>query len=275
MAERVTRQQVEVLASGAGAARITQQYLEILSLPPVTFEVDASSTISMGQDIKVLAGDIYVTRQQVELASSGAGQLRVTQHHVEVLSRRTVPLDTSLTYATLADGEDYFTYRLHTKGWPSASPTDRQKALVWATKLIDTLNFKDHKHSVYTLLNEAGCGQNISVALDNECITQEELQAANLTQPLEFPRGADTDIPQSIKDACMEIAEALLDGKDAEQELENLSVFTTKAEGVSVSSDRRYIPIEHLVNLIPSAVAWSWIKPFLVDDEAIKLTRIT
>lgn len=274
MAERVTRQQVEVVAQGGFSGRVTQQYVEILSEHTI-YLADASSTITMDQDIKVLAGDIYVTRQQVEVVAEGGLGGRVTQQYVEVLSERVLSLNPPPTYATLADGEDYFGSRLHAQGWPNASPLDRRKALVLATRLIDTLNFKDYKHTVYTLLNDADCGQDIGNALDDGYITKEELQTANLAQPLEFPRGADTVVPQDIKDACLEIAESLLAGKDPELELENLSVFTQQAEGVTTSHERRYIPIEHLLNLIPSAVAWSWIKPFLVDDEAIKITRIT
>lgn len=274
MAERVTRQIVEVMANGFGKLRVTQLGVEILSevrILPLFAETD----IDIQHDIKVLAGDIYVTRQQVEIAANGFGKLRVTRQCVEILATHKVSLNPPSAYATLAEGADYFAARLHTAGWPYASSTDRLKALILATRLIDMLNFKDHKHTVYELLADEQCGQNIGSALDNECITGDELQEANLAQELEFPRGANTEVPQDIKDASMEIAEALLAGIDPELELEKLSAFTQKMEGASVSSDRRYIPVEHLINLIPSAVAWSWIKPFLVDDDAIKITRIT
>lgn len=274
MAERITRQQVEVLASGIGQARVTQQYIETLAEVRIFF-LDAESTLNVQQGIKVLAGDIYVTRQQVEVVANGFGKLRVTRQCAEILSKHKGSLNPPTAYANLAEGEDYFATRLHTEGWPFALPKDRQDALILATRLINTLNFKDHKHTVYELLQAGSCGQNIGSALDNECITEDELQAANLAQELEFPRGADTEVPQAIKDASMEIAEAVLAGIDPELELEKLSSYTQKMEGASISSDRRYIPVEHLINLIPSAVAWSWIKPFLMDDEAIKITRIT
>lgn len=278
MAERVTRQQVEVLAQGGLGGRVTQQYLEILSRGPTIYNLDAESPIALNQSaVKcLLSGDIYVTRQQVEVLATGGKGGRVTQQYLEILSERVIPtsINPPPAYATLAEGEDYFTQRLHARGWPCAAPVDRHKALVLATRLIDTLNFKDHKHTVYELLEEGGCGQNIGSALDIECITKDELQEANLAQPLEFPRGADTVVPQMIKDACMEIAESLLDGKDPELELEQLSTFNHLAFSFSAAHERRYIPVEHLINLIPNAVAWSWIKPFLVDDEAIKITRI-
>ena len=216
-----------------------------------------------------------VTRQFVEVASKGTKQGRVTQQAVEILSETVYLLPPATAYATLAEAKDYFTFRLHAKGWSSASPVNQRKALITATRLIDTLNFKGHKHTVYQLLHENGCGQNISYALDRECVTEQELQDANLAQPLEFPRDADTDVPQEIKEASFEIANALLDDIDPEIELENLAVFTNRMMGVSTSSERRNLPVEHTLNYIPSAVAWSWIKPFLIDEDAIKITRIT
>ena len=52
----------------------------------------------------------------------------------------------------------------------------------------------------------------------------EDIQAAEASQPLEFPRGEDTQVPEAIRIAEYEIAYALLDGKDPELELENLAI---------------------------------------------------
>ena len=46
------------------------------------------------------------------------------------------------------------------------------------------------------------------------------------SQELEFPRGADTEVPEAIRRACYEIAHTLLDGKDPELELENLGIVS-------------------------------------------------
>jgi hypothetical protein len=35
------------------------------------------------------------------------------------------------------------------------------------------------------------------------------------------------------------------------------------------------VPIEHLMNSIPNSLAWSMLKPFLRDDDAIKLSRVS
>lgn len=276
MAERVTRQQVEVAAQGSKTGRVTQQYAEILSKGPTIFFPTAETTLTMDQGIsKFLIGDIYVTRQQIEIANAGHnGVARVTQQYAEILYERVFTVNPPLAYATLEEGEDYFAARLHAQGWPCATVDNRRKALHMATLLIDTLNFKDQKHTVYELLQEEAPDYDVDTALDNEWITKEQLQAANLAQSFEFPRGADTDIPQAIKVACLEIAESLLDGKDPALELEQLAVFNHLAYSFSAAHERRYVPIEHLINMIPSSLAWSWLKPFLVDEEAIKITRI-
>lgn len=273
MAERVTRQQVEVAASGIGKLRVTRQAVEILSTG--VLYLDASNTLVVSQEATgFLLVPGRVTRQQVEVAASGIGKLRVTRQAIEIISTRQYSLNPRVAYATLAEGEDYFAQRLHADGWQLALPKDRLDALIAATQLIDTLNFKGHKHTVYELLNDTGCGQDIGTAFDLGCITKESLQNANLAQELEFPRDSDTSVPEAIRDACLEIANALLEGMDAELELEKLSIFTPLAGAFGSSYERRNIPIEHLVNLIPSTVAWSWIKPFLIDEDAIKITRI-
>ena len=125
-----------------------------------------------------------------------------------------------------------------------------------ARGIIDALNYKGTKHSVYTLLQA------------NPSAGQDEIRVAEATQPLEFPRGADTEVPEAIRVASCEIAYALLDGKDPELELENLAVNSMGYGAVKTSYERSQLPIEHVVNLVPSSVAWRLLKPFLRDSDA-------
>ena len=128
-------------------------------------------------------------------------------------------------YGSVAEAEDYFAMRLHEHAWTGAIPTDRPKALLAATRIIDYLNFKGEKATVYALLVANDCDAcDASSALAEGCVTKDELQAANLSQPLEFPRGSDTEVPEDIRRACYEIAHSLLDDKDPELELENLGI---------------------------------------------------
>ncbi len=166
-------------------------------------------------------------------------------------------------YGTLEEACDYFDNRLHETAWSDAAIEDRPKALWAATQIIDTLNYKGHKNPVATLLAA------------NSLATQEEIRAAETTQELEFPRGTDTTVPEAIRRACYEIAHSLLDGKDPEMELENLGVVSHGYSSVRTTYSRNQVPIEHLINGVPNALAWRLIRPFLRDGDLLGITRVS
>lgn len=179
-------------------------------------------------------------------------------------------------YGTVAIATDYFANRLHEFAWTNAVPVDRPKALIFATRIIDTLNFKGNKAAVQALLDSNNCNDrcNIQGAVEEGCVTQAEVQTASLSQNLEFPRGLDTTVPDTILCATFEIAHSLLDNRDPEVELENLGVISQGYASVRTTYSRNQVPIEHLINYVPNALAWRWIKPFLRDEDAILLNRI-
>ncbi len=168
----------------------------------------------------------------------------------------------SESYATIQEAEDYFDERLHDSAWRVASASEKPKSLLAATRIIDTLSYKGYKNAVYTLLQN-----------DPEA-TQEEIRAAEASQALEFPRGADTDVPQQIQWACFEIAYSLLDGVDPDIELENMSIRNHGIGSVRTSFNRNQEPLEHFMNGVPSATAWKYLRPFLRDDDHIRLVRV-
>lgn len=164
-------------------------------------------------------------------------------------------------YGTLSEAEDYFAGRLHESAWSGAQPADRPRALRAATRIIDTLAFKGEKAPVYAAL------------LADPDATDAELREADLLQELEFPRGSDTEVPEAIRIAAYEIAHSLLDGRDPEMELERLGITSQGFESVRTTYARNQVPIEHIVNGVPNALAWRLIRPFLRDSESIKLLR--
>lgn len=166
-------------------------------------------------------------------------------------------------YGSVDEANAYFAARLHEHAWTASSSVKRSNALIAARRLIDGLNFKGCKHTVYTLLLA-------SPDADADAIRQ-----AEASQPLEFPRGADITVPESIRIAEYEIAHALLDDKDPELDLETLAVTTVNYGGAKTSFERSQMPIEHIVNLIPSAMAFRMLSPFLRDDDAVKLLRVS
>lgn len=166
-------------------------------------------------------------------------------------------------YGTTTEANEYFDMRLHEDAWTASSAEDRTKGLWAATLIIDALNFKGNKNAVYLLLQS------------NPSASAEDIRESEASQVLEFPRGADTEVPDAIRMACYEIAHALLDGKDPELELENLGIVSQGFSSVRTTYNRSQVPIEHIINGIPSAQAWRLIHPFLRDDEAIKLSRVS
>jgi len=146
-------------------------------------------------------------------------------------------------YGTVDEADTYFANRLHEEAWTLSSASDKPKALIAATRLIDALRFK-------------GC----------KTVT---------TQALEFPRDTATEVPEPIRVACYEIAHALLDGADPDTELENLGLTSQKYASVSVTYSRDAGVQEHTVNRIPSPQAWAWLRPYLKDEDAIYLNRVS
>lgn len=166
-------------------------------------------------------------------------------------------------YGTLQEAQAYFDNRLHEMAWSKARPQDRPKALWAASQIIDTLNWKGVKHTVYELLKA------------KPSASDEEIRQAEAAQVPEFPRGADTEVPEAIRRACYEIAHSLLDGKDPELELENLGIVSQGYASVRTTYSRTHVPIEHIINGVPNALAWRLLRPFLRDGDQINLSRVS
>lgn len=165
-------------------------------------------------------------------------------------------------YGTVATGDEYFADRLHEVAWSQSTTDDRRRALVSATRIIDTLSFKGNKSTVYALLTQ------------NPQSTNAEVRAAEAAQELEFPRGSDTDVPTAILHACYEIAYALLDGIDPQLELEALGITSQGLESVRTTYARNQKPVEHIINGVPSYPAWRLIRPYLRDGREVTVTRV-
>ncbi|MBN2562746.1 MAG: hypothetical protein JXQ75_17625 [Phycisphaerae bacterium] len=260
---RITAIASEILGSSeAAAVRATQVQCEILGeqfVPTLRLTAFGSEVLGCGNTDR-----IHNTQLQCEvLGEFGRPELRVTTLAIELLANAPYYGLGMIYYGTLVEADSYFASRLHERAWFDADPADRPKALWAATQIIDALNYKGNKHSVYTLL------------LANPSASQDEIRAAEVSQPLEFPRGADTTVPEAVRIAVYEIAHALLDGKDPELELENLAINAMGYGAVKTSYERSQLPIEHIVNMVPSSAAWRLLKPFLRDSDALKLLRLS
>lgn len=151
-------------------------------------------------------------------------------------------------YGTVNGGNAYFDARLHSYDWDQSTVEDRQKALVVATDLIDQFDYVGQKYSVAQLDDDA---------------TDEECQAAELSQPLQFPRETSPDIPVEIEYATYLIAKSLLSGRDPDADLEALGTKATAYGDVRTTYNRDGNHLEHLTHLIPSPQAFNLLRPFL------------
>jgi hypothetical protein len=160
-------------------------------------------------------------------------------------------------YGSVEEATEYFSYRLHETVWSAAIAADQLKALNAATKIIDALNFKGDKHTVFVSTSTDDAG----------------LRAANAAQSLEFPRDEDTAVPPQIERACYEIARSLLDGRDPETELEALAMTSQGYAALKTQYTRDGLPFEHIVNGVPSFSAWCLLRPFLRDVSNFQVNR--
>lgn len=162
-------------------------------------------------------------------------------------------------YGTIAEASAYFASRLHEPAWEEATPSQREASLIEAREIIDSLAYKGSKATVYALPSDA------------EDI---DIRAAEAAQVLEFPRGEDTVVPDDIKQAEFEIANALLDGVDIQMEIEALGVSSQGLESVRTTYSRGHQPVEHIVNGVPSFRAWRLLRPFLRDEDSLRIIRV-
>lgn len=149
-------------------------------------------------------------------------------------------------YGTTTEGDTYFNSRLYTADWDEATEDQRNRACMEASSRIDQLRF-------------------IGLKTDS-------------TQALEWPRKntsyGQTVTPQRVKDACFEIAQALLAGKDPEQDLENLSAISEGYSSARTTYTRAVVP-QHFTAGIPSFTAWQYLKPLLVDVRRVRIRRVS
>jgi hypothetical protein len=155
-------------------------------------------------------------------------------------------IDTGEYYGTLARANEYFSQKLFEDAWTN-TPEYHPVALWRATLIIDDLNYKGVKNAVYVLSNP----------------NRDEVIAADSTQALEFPRGPETEVPLKIEQACYEIAYALLEGVDQQEQSESLDVQRQAYGSVRTSYGTHKAGSAQITSGVPSSVAWRMLKPFL------------
>jgi hypothetical protein len=198
-------------------------------------------------------GDILYTRYASGATNESRGDVFfVIDNDYTTANASTLVVD---YYGTLPEAEQFFASRLTDRNWAIASPDDKIKALRMATQAIDRLNI-------------AGLKQ-----VD--------------TQILQFPRRNDyydnsgellqtfsTDVPQDIKTATYLCAVKFLGGWDADIEINNLMAIENRIGPSNSKYDRSWAP-DYIKAGIPSATAWTMIRPYLRDPNEITVVRAT
>lgn len=145
-------------------------------------------------------------------------------------------------YINVTESDTYFAERLYVTAWHEASYTNKNIALIEASRRINHLRFGGSK--------------------------------ADENQELEFPRDDDVTIPDDIKIAVAELAFSLLDGVDPDLEFENLRLISSQYGLMKATKDSTALP-EHIKAGIPSYTAWRYLLPYLAKSSTVKLTRVS
>jgi hypothetical protein len=150
-------------------------------------------------------------------------------------------LTTLPIYGSIEKADNYFSMLLHGMRWSDTDRTRKLQALVSATKRIDLLNFTGYK--------------------------------AYESQPLQFPRGRDTEIPVAIEEATYELALVLLKGINPDTERDNLYKQTQVYGPVRTDYKSGSVPL-YIVHGIPSPTAWNLLYAYLQPRLGLQLCRV-
>ena len=211
-------------------------------------------------------------------------------------------------YGTITGADSYFQTRLNSQQWEWAERKDKVSALLMATRIIEALNFRGQKANSKQILFfprsidvpgfiDAGADglswdgtisdfsrwygspggiiprwfQNSGFTLIPYWWDSPSILGYPPIVPDPIPVGTPI-VPGEIEVACYEIALCLLNGWDPEIEARNLSVTSSGYAGARSSYDRSFLQA-HLRAGVPSALAWSILRPYLNDPQALRITR--
>lgn len=174
-----------------------------------------------------------------------------------------VPIDAAELYRTIADADAYFRNQLYASDWTGASDEDRNKALLAATRAVDSLKYRGYKKTVYDALAADPLADDAT------------LLAAYNAQLHQFPRDTqDVDtVPDDVFWAVCEEALSLLSGKRPEYEFENLPLSSDGVGSFRTSADRSQMPPKHLSNLVTSPIAWKYLQRWLDPSNNFTVIR--
>lgn len=224
-------------------------------------------------------GDIIKTRYKGILTLETPGDSFQVIGNDVIVPIPTTPAVAQLSYVTVAEANQYFDSRVNSSLWTATDNAEKLRSLKDATRRIDRLNFAGEKTDPSQLLQfprkslpivvRQGFGFVFGLRDEDE---DENFDVTEETDEQEQSLQIDTNIPADIQIACCEIAIALLDGRDPDLDVEQLVVDSQSYSGVRTSYNRKWT-LEHVRAGIPSALAWSYLRPYLRDYRNLTITR--
>lgn len=145
-------------------------------------------------------------------------------------------------YVTDEEADTYFADRLPSVEWDEAADADKAKSLATATRLINNLAYHGTK--------------------------------TDSAQENEFPRNEAVEVPRQVKEACCEIAYALLEGQSPEKDMRTINASGKRFGGAGATVDPDNVPLNYMHG-IPSSTAWNLLRPYLNNHLSVRLERIT
>jgi hypothetical protein len=110
-------------------------------------------------------------------------------------------------YASVVEGDQHFADKLHTYAWDDSTQDQQNRALTEATTRMNRLNYRGQP----TVSTQANA-----------------FPRDGLRNPWTGIALADGTTPDDIKRACIELAYSLLEGKEPEEEFDNLQTKSLK-----------------------------------------------
>jgi len=126
---------------------------------------DDNDTVTVSADLSALADPIPSGVYQIVFTSSadsegltGSDVAYLTVRSASKYSEIITPGTVATSYATLAEADAYHIGRLHNDAWLNETPYNKRSALVWATRILDTLHWKGKKADSNNLLHWPATG---------------------------------------------------------------------------------------------------------------------
>lgn len=113
-------------------------------------------------------------------------------------------------YATLVQGNDYHSTRLHNDAWVNSGANDKSKALMWATRQLDTLKWRGVRTSGTQNLGFPRRGLSYYESSPVGGFDYEIVDVAGIGYLTKIEI-SDTTVPNFLRDATCELAMYLLD----------------------------------------------------------------